>query len=193
MTNPKVDAFLEGAGKWQAAFTALRPLIRDCGLAEDFKWGNPCYAMDGRNIVLMHGFKDYCALLLFKGALLDDPAGILVQQTQNVQAARQVRFTDVRQVVGQAETLKAYIRRAIDVEKTGAKIAFKATTEFAMPEEFRVALENDDVLKTAFEALTPGRQRGYLLHFSSAKQAATRQSRIEKCIPQIMDGLGLND
>ncbi len=192
-TNSTADAFFARADPWQEAFEALRAIVLDCDLTEDFKWGHPCYTLDGRNVVLMHGFKEYCALLFMKGALMKDPAGILVQQTENVQAARQIRFTDASQVTSQANLLKAYIHDAIDIEKSGEKVVKKTTAEFAMPDEFQARLDADARLKAAFHALTPGRQRGYLLHFSSAKQAKTREARIDKCVPQILDGKGLDD
>ncbi|MCB0135118.1 MAG: YdeI family protein [Caldilineaceae bacterium] len=191
--NPKVDFFFEQAGQWRAEFEQLRTIALDCDLTEELKWGNPCYTLEGSNIVLMHGFKEYCALLFFKGALLQDPEGILVQQTKNVQATRQIRFTNVEDIVEMEPILRAYIRQAIEVEKAGLKVEFKATAEFAMPEEFQSKLDDIPALKAAFEALTPGRQRAYLLHFSSAKQAKTRAARIEKAMPQILDGKGLND
>lgn len=165
----------------------------DCGLTEELKWGAPCYTFEKRNIVLIHGFKEYCALLFFKGALLKDPKGILIQQTENVQAARQIRFTNVREIVEKAPILKAYIYEAIEVEKAGLKVSFKKSTEYSIPEEFQKQLDENPALKTAFEALTPGRQRAYLLHFSQPKQAKTRASRVEKCMPQILDGKGLTD
>jgi uncharacterized protein YdeI (YjbR/CyaY-like superfamily) len=191
--NSKVDAFLSKAAKWQEEFTQLRAIILDCDLVEDFKWGQPCYSLDGQNVVLMHGFKEYCALLFFKGALLKDPKGILIQQTENVQAARQIRFTDAQQIFKLEKVLKTYIRNAIALEKSGAKVEFKKTTEFSWPEEFERKVDEMPALRTAFEALTPGRQRAYLLHFSSAKQAKTRESRIEKCVPHILNGKGLDD
>jgi uncharacterized protein YdeI (YjbR/CyaY-like superfamily) len=191
--NPKVDAFLERTTEWRAEIEALRKIILDCQLTEDFKWGWPCYSIDKKNVVLIHGFKEYCALLLFKGALMKDPENILVQQTENVQAARQIRFTGLDEIKRMDNILKAYIHQAIDVEKAGLKVDFKKTTEFSMPEEFQAKLDTIPELKTAFHALTPGRQRGYLLHFSSAKQAKTREARIEKCRPQILDGKGLDD
>ena len=191
--NDKVDAFLDKARNRRDEFTQLRTIILDCDLAEDFKWGQPCYTLDGRNVVLMHGFKDYCALLFFKGALLKDPKGILIQQTANVQAARQIRFTSAQEIAKLEKVLKTYIRNAIEVEKSGAKVEFKQTTEFSWPDEFERKVDDMPALRTAFEALTPGRQRAYLLHFSSAKQAKTRESRIEKCIPRILDGKGLDD
>lgn len=191
--NPKVDAFLDRSEKWQEEFEKLRMIVLDCGLTEELKWGVPCYAYQGGNIVLIHGFKEYCALLFFKGALLPDPNSILVQQTENVQAARQIRFTSLREITKMESILKAYIFEAIEIEKSGLEVVFKKTKEFDMPEEFREKLDKDPALKTAFEGLTPGRQRGYLLYFSSAKQAKTRISRIEKYVPQILDGKGLED
>lgn len=192
-TNPEVDFFFEKGKKWQEEFEKLRTIILDCGLDEELKWGNPCYLFEGRNIVLMHGFKEYCALLFFKGALLQDSEGILVQQTANVQVARQIRFTNAREISRMRAALKAYIYEAIEVEKAGVKPKLKKTQEFSMPEEFRKVLSKKAAVKKAFEALTPGRQRAYLLFFSSAKQAATRESRIEKYLPQILKGKGLND
>ncbi len=192
-TNPKVDAFLGRAKNWQKEFGALREIALASNLTEDLKWGQPCYTLENANIVLIHGFKEYCAFLFFKGALLKDPNNILVQQTENVQAARQIRFTSVQQIEKMKTTLKAYIREAIAIEKSGLTVEFKKTDEFAVPEEFQRQLDETPGLKDAFEALTPGRQRGYLLHFSSAKQSKTREARIEKCIPMIFDGLGLND
>lgn len=191
--NPKVDAFLDRSEKWQEEFEKLRMIVLDCGLTEELKWGVPCYAYQGGNIVLIHGFKEYCALLFFKGALLPDPNGILVQQTENVQAARQIRFTSLREITKMESILKAYVFEAIEIEKSGLEVVFKKTKEFDMPEEFREKLDKDPALKTAFEGLTPGRQRGYLPYFSSAKQAKTRISRIEKYVPQILDGKGLED
>lgn len=192
-TNPKVDAALGKAKKWQEEMYKLRAIVQGTGLTEDFKWGQPCYTLDQGNIVLIHSFKEYCALLFFKGALMKDPKGILVQQTENVQAARQLRFTSVQEIAKLEATIKSYIKDAIQVEKSGAKVELKKTEDFAVPEEFQAQLDSDSALKAAFEALTPGRQRAYLLHFSSAKQSKTRESRIEKCIPMIFDGLGLND
>lgn len=193
MSNAKVDAFMERAKSWQEEFGLLREILLASGLDEDLKWGQPCYTLGGRNVVLMHGFKEYCALLFFKGALLKDPKGILVQQTENVQSARQVRFTNAAEITKLKTALKAYVKEAIALEQSGAKVEFKKTTEFPMPEEFQRALDTNSALRNAFEELTPGRQRGYLLHFSSAKQAKTRESRIEKCTPLILDGLGLDD
>jgi len=191
--NPKVNAFIERADTWREEFEKLRAIALDCDLTEELKWGQPCYALDGNNIVLMHGFKEYCALLFFKGALMKDPNGILIQQTENVQSARQIRFTNTGEIAQLKPVLKAYIREAIEVEKSGLKVEMKKTEEFAMPDEFKAKLEADSSLKEAFEALTPGRQRAYLLHFSQAKQAKTREARIEKCLPDIFAGKGLND
>jgi len=191
--NPKVDAYLSRSKKWQEEFEKLRMIILACGLTEELKWGVPCYTFEKRNIVLMHGFKEYCALLFFKGALLNDANGILIQQTKNVQAARQIRFTNVREIVKLKPLLKAYIQEAIEAEKAGLKVNFKKTTEFKIPEEFQNKLGELPALKTAFYALTPGRQRAYILHFSQPKQSKTRESRVEKCMRQILNGKGLND
>jgi uncharacterized protein YdeI (YjbR/CyaY-like superfamily) len=191
--NPAVDAFFKKATKWQAEFKELRRIVLACQLTEQLKWGQPCYSLDGKNIVLIHGFKEYCALLFFKGALLKDPRHILIQQTENVQAARQVRFTNVREIVALEPALKAYIREAVEVEKAGLKVQLKKTTEFKLPEEFQQKLKENPALKIAFAALTPGRQRGYALYFSSAKQSATRASRVQKCTKQILKGKGLDD
>lgn len=191
--NPKVDAFLNRSEQWREEFDKLRSIILDCGLTEELKWGQPCYTFEDRNIVLMHGFKEYCALLFHKGALLTDPKGILVQQTENVQSARQIRFTNVREIVKLERVLKAYILEAIEAEKAGLKVPFKKTAEFAVPEELQTRLDGNAALKKAFNALTPGRQRAYLLHFSAPKQSKTRESRVEKCIKQILNGKGLND
>src|SRR5216684_2804341 len=191
--NPKVDFYFSKAKKWQAEFEKLRMIILDCGLTEELKWGVPCYTFEKRNIVLIHVFKEYCALLFFKGALLNDANGILIQQTKNVQAARQIRFTNVREIVKMKPVLKAYIYEAIEVEKAGLKVKFKKTTEFIIPEEFQNKLDKIPALKTAFKALTPGRQRAYILYFSAPKQSKTRESRVEKCMQQILNGKGLND
>ena len=191
--NPKVDDFLRKANKWQKEFEELRKIILDCQLTEELRWGKPCYTFQNGNIVLIHGFKEYCALLFFKGALLKDAKGILVQQTENVQAARQIRFTNVREIVEMAPILKAYIQKAIEVEKAGLKVNHKKTSEFKLPEEFQRKLAEIPALKTAFGALTPGRQRGYILYFSQPKQSKTRESRVEKCMPRILNGKGLND
>jgi uncharacterized protein YdeI (YjbR/CyaY-like superfamily) len=190
--NPKVD-FYFSKEPWQKEVKKLRAIVLDCELTEELKWGCPCY-MDGKsNIVLIHVFKEYCALLFFKGALLKDPNGILIQQTENVQAARQMRFTNVKEIVTLERNIKRYIYEAIEAERAGLKVTLKKTKEFAMPAEFKKKLDKSAALKKAFAALTPGRQRGYLLFFSGAKQAATRESRIEKSIPDIMKGKGLND
>ncbi len=191
--NPKVDFYFSKAKKWQEEFKKLRTIILGCGLTEELKWGVPCYTFEKKNIVLIHGFKEYCALLFFKGALLNDAQGILVQQTKNVQAARQLRFTNVREIVKLKPSLKAYIHQAIEVEKAGLKVKLKKTREFKIPKEFQHKLNEIPGLKTAFAALTPGRQRAYLLHFSAPKQAKTRESRVEKCMRPILKGKGLND
>lgn len=191
--NPKVDFYFKKAGEWQEEVEKMRTIALDCQLEETLKWGVPCYTLGAQNIVLIHTFKTYCAFLFFKGALLNDPSGILIQQTKNVQAARQVRFTNICEVIDLEPVLKAYIHEAIEVEKAGLKVVFKATTEFNMPVEFQQKLDQIPALKTAFEALTPGRQRAYLLHFSTPKQAKTRESRIEKYMPYILNGKGLND
>jgi|SRR5437773_4838786 len=191
--NPKVDEYLGKAKKWQEEFEKLRMIILDCGLTEELKWGCPCYTFEKSNIVLIHGFKEYCALLFFKGALLKDPKGILIQQTENVQAGRQIRFTNVREIVKMKTVLKAYIHEAIEVEKAGLKVKYKKTSEFKIPEEFQNTLDATPALKNAFDALTPGRQRAYLFYFSQPKQFKTRESRIEKCMQQILNGKGLND
>jgi uncharacterized protein YdeI (YjbR/CyaY-like superfamily) len=192
-TNPKVDAFLSKQKNWKDEFENLRTIILASGLTEELKWGTPCYTFDNRNVVLMHGFKEYCALLFFKGALLKDPDGILIRQTANVQSSRQIRFTSVREIVKMKATLKAYVNEAIEIEKAGLKVNFKETSEFAVPEEFQNKLEESAALKKAFRALTPGRQRAYLLYFSTPKQSKTRESRIEKSTPQILAGKGLDD
>ncbi|MES2604626.1 MAG: DUF1801 domain-containing protein [Pseudomonadota bacterium] len=191
--NPKVDFFFAKAKTWQPEVQTLREIALDCPVTEELKWGCPCYTVGDTNIVLIHTFKDYCALLFFKGALLKDTKGLLVQQTKNVQAARQLRFTSVEEIGKKKATIKAYIREAIGVEKAGLKVEFKKTAEFDMPAEFRQKLDKNTKLKKAFAALTPGRQRAYLLHFSSAKQSSTRESRIEKCTPLILAGKGLTD
>jgi uncharacterized protein YdeI (YjbR/CyaY-like superfamily) len=188
-----VDGFLKKADKWQDEMTKLRAIILGCPLTEELKWGHPCYAHEGRNVVLIHGFKEYCAILFMKGALLKDPKGILVQQTENVQAARQIRFTNLREIVKLESVLKTYINQAIEAEKAGLEVTYKKTAEFKMPEEFQKKLNENSALRTAFEALTPGRQRGYLLHFAAPKQSQTREARIEKCMDLIFDGKGLND
>jgi uncharacterized protein YdeI (YjbR/CyaY-like superfamily) len=192
-TNPNVDWYFRKAKKWQKELAKLRTIVLGCGLTEESKWGCPCYTIQGSNIVLIHVFKEYCALLFFKGALLKDTDGILVQQTKNVQAARQIRFTNVREIVAKEAMLEGYIHEAIDVEKAGLKVKLKKTSEFDIPEEFQNKLDENPALKTAFATLTPGRQRAYLLYFAAAKQSKTRESRIEKYIQQILDGKGLND
>lgn len=192
-TNPKADFFFNQADKWQAEFKKLRTIVLDCGLAEELKWGKPCYSFEESNVVLIHGFKGYCALLFMKGALLKDSKGILVQQTENVQAARQIRFTNLREIVAMESTVKAYIKEAIEVEKAGLEVDYKKTSEFKVPEEFQNKLDKNSTLKKAFAALTPGRQRGYILYFSGAKQSKTRESRVEKYVPQILAGKGLDD
>ncbi|UKL00153.1 YdeI/OmpD-associated family protein [Brevibacillus brevis] len=192
-TNPKVDEFLSKAKKWRAEYEKLRSIVLDCELTEDFKWMHPCYTFEKKNIVLIHGFKEYCALLFQKGALLKDPHGILIQQTENVQAARQIRFTNVEEIMEMESILKAYIQEAVEVEKAGLEVNFKKHEEYSIPEEFQNKLDEMPALKTAFEALTPGRQRAYLLHFSAPKQAKTREARVEKCMQQILEGKGLND
>jgi uncharacterized protein YdeI (YjbR/CyaY-like superfamily) len=191
--NPKVDWYFEKAKTWQKELKALRSIALDCDLTEDLKWGCPCYTFEKKNIVLIHDFKEYCAFLFFKGAILKDPEDILIQQTENVQAARQIRFTNVKAIVKMKKVLQAYIYQAIEVEDAGLKVPMKKTREFKMPEEFETTLKKNTALKKAFYGLTPGRQRGYLLYFASAKQAKTRQARIEKYIGQILAGKGLED
>jgi len=191
--NPKVDFYFSKAQKWQEELAQLRTIILDCGLTEELKWGVPCYTLEESNIVLIHVFKEYCALLFFKGALLKDTHGILIRQTENVQAQRQIRFTHVQEILEMGPILKAYIYEAIAVEKVGLKVDFKKTTEFIMPEEFQNKLDEMPALKTAFDALTPGRQRAYLLYFSAPKQSKTREARIKKWTPQILNRKGLND
>lgn len=191
--NARVDEFFKKAKEWRKEFDQLRKVCLDCGLTEELKWGKPCYTYQESNIVLIHGFKEYCALLFFKGALLKDPNGILIQQTENVQAARQIRFTNVQQIVEMQSVLKSYIKEAIEVEKAGLEVSYKNTSEFAIPEEFQNRLDDSPSLKNAFNALTPGRQRGYVLYFSAAKQSKTREARVAKCLPQILEGKGLND
>ncbi|HUR11885.1 MAG TPA: YdeI family protein [Flavitalea sp.] len=191
--NPKVDFYFTKAKNWQEEIRKLRTIVLDCGLIEELKWGVPCYVLGKSNIVLIHVFKEYCAFLFFKGALLQDANGILIQQTKNVQSARQIRFTNVQEIVKMVPVLKAYIYEAIEVEKAGLKVNLKKPAAFKIPEEFQKKLDKVPALKTAFDALTPGRQRGYLLYFSAAKQSKTRESRIEKYIPHIRKGKGLND
>lgn len=191
--NPKVDEFFSKAKQWQEEYEKLRMIILDCQLTEELKWRKPCYSFEGKNIVLIHGFKEYCALLFIKGALLKDPNSILIQQTENVQEGRQIRFTSLREIVELEPILKAYIYEAIEVEKAGLKVIKKKTSDFIIPEEFQKKLDKIPALKTAFEALTPGRQRAYIFHFSQPKQSKTREARVEKYIQQILDGKGLND
>ena len=191
--NPKVDFFFRKAEKWREEYEKLRMIVLDCGLTEEFKWMHPCYTFQESNIVLIHGFKEYCAILFIKGALLKDAHGILIQQTENVQAGRQVRFTNVREIVALEPILKAYIHEAIEVEKAGLKVDYKKPAEFSLPDELINKLEEVPGLQDAFDALTPGRQRAYIFYFSAPKQSKTRESRIEKYIPQILAGKGLND
>ncbi|MFP3831471.1 YdeI/OmpD-associated family protein [Chryseobacterium sp. SIMBA_028] len=191
--NPKVNFFFDDASQWQKEFEKLRAIALSTELVEDLKWGCPCYTYEGKNIFLIHGFKEYCAILFFKGALMKDPDHILIRQSENVQAARQIRFTALQQIVDLEKNLQAYMFEAVEIEESGAKVEMKKTREFEMPEEFQHQLDHNSTLKEAFESLTPGRQRAYLLHFSSAKQPKTREARIEKCIPQILTGKGLND
>src|SRR5687767_15250999 len=191
--NPKVDWFFSKETKWQKEYEKLRIIILDCGLNEELKWDCPCYMFQNKNIVLIHGFKEYCAILFFKGALLNDANGILIQQTKNVQSARQVRFTNVREIVKRERILKTYIYEAIEVEKAGLKVKLKKTSEYKIPEEFQKKLNKTPALKSAFYALTPGRQRAYIFYFSQPKQSKTRESRVEKSMQQILNGKGLND
>lgn len=191
--NTKVDSFLSKAKRWQEEMTLLREIVLECGLKEDYKWMHPCYTYQDSNIVLIHGFKDYCALLFFKGVLMKDQEGILIQQTENVQDRRQIRFRSLEEIVRLKPVIKDYIKEAIKIEQSDLKVEFKKTSDFNMPGEFQKRLESDKKLKVAFDGLTPGRQRGYLLYFSSAKQPQTRESRIEKYILKILDGKGLDD
>ncbi len=191
--NPKVDAFLKREDKWRAELGKLRAILLSTGLTEELKWGQPCYALDGKNVALIHGFKEYCAVLFHKGALLKDPKGVLVQQTKNVQSARQIRFTSVQDVTKLEKTLKAYLREAIAIERAGLTVQLKKTEDFELPEEFESKLVANAKLKKAFAALTPGRQRAYIFHFSQPKLSKTRTARVEKHIPRILKGLGLDD
>ncbi|MEP6928399.1 MAG: DUF1801 domain-containing protein [Flavobacterium sp.] len=191
--NPKVDFYFDKVKKWQKEMEKLRTIALDCQLTEELKWGTPCYTLEKKNIVLIHEFKEYCAFLFFKGSLLKDTNDILIQQTENTQATRQIRFTNVKDIIELKPILKAYIYEAIEVEKAGLQVDFKKTKEFEVPEEFQKKLNEESKLKKAFEALTPGRQRAYLLHFSQPKQSKTRESRIEKATPEILEGKGLND
>lgn len=191
--NLKVDGFIGKSKKWKEEYKKLRNIVLDCELTEEYKWMHPCYTFQNKNIVLIHGFKEYCALLFHKGALLKDPNGILIQQTENVQAARQIRFTSVQEIVEMEAILKSYINEAIEVEKSGLEVVFKKNTEYTIPDEFQNKLDEMPALKNAFEALTPGRQRAYIFYFSEPKQSKTRESRVEKYKQQILDGKGLND
>jgi len=191
--NPKVDAFLAREKKWQEEFKRLRKIVLECGLTEELKWGVPCYTFQDKNVVLLHGFKEYCAILFVKGALLKDAAGVLIQQTENVQAARQIRFTAVREISKLETVIKAYVKEAVEAEKAGLKVDLKETAEYAIPEEFQDKLDDIPALRSAFEALTPGRQRAYLFFFSQPKQSKTRQARVEKYLQHILDGKGMDD
>jgi uncharacterized protein YdeI (YjbR/CyaY-like superfamily) len=191
--KPDINWFFSKPTKWQAEYAALRELVLATELKEELKWGKPCYTLGKANVLLIHGFKEYCALLFLKGAIIKDPKNLLVQQTENVQAARQIRFTSLDEITKNQSAIKAILKDAIAIEKAGLKVALKKTDEFKMPKEFADVLKEMPELKTAFEALTPGRQRGYLLYFESAKQSKTRETRIEKYIPSILDGKGLND
>lgn len=191
--NPKVDGFISRSARWRDEFEKLRSIALECGLTEELKWGSPCYTHQGRNIVLIHGFKDYCAYLFFKGALLKDAKGILVQQTENVQSGRHVRFSTLKEIVDLEPDIKDYIREAIGVEMSGLRVTLKQTSEYSMPEELQNKLDNDPAFRTAFEGLTPGRQRAYIFYISSAKQKKTREARLEKYVRNILDGKGIND
>lgn len=191
--NPKVDWFFTKTTRWQEEYGKLRIICLDCGLTEELKWGCPCYSLNKKNIVLIHGFKGYCALMFFKGALLDDTNSVMTQQTKDVQSVRQMRFTSLMEIVDLEPVIKAYIFEAIEVEKAGLKVALKTTADFDVPAEFQSKLDHIPALKAAFDALTPGRQRGYLFYFSQAKQSKTREARVEKYIPQILNGNGLED
>ncbi len=191
--NPEVDAFLKRQDRWRAELGKLREILLASGLTEDLKWGHPCYALGGKNVALLHGFKEYCAVLFHKGALLKDPEGVLVQQTRNVQAARQIRFTDVREVARLEKTVKAYLREAIEIERAGRKVPFKKTEDFELPAELESRLAASARLKAAFAALTPGRQRAYIFHFSQPKLSKTRAARVDRHVPRILAGLGLDD
>ncbi|SHF74750.1 YdeI/OmpD-associated family protein [Flavisolibacter ginsengisoli] len=192
--NNKVDQFLEKSLNWKQEMTLLREIILDNkDLTEDYKWMHPCYTLQGKNVVLIHGFKDYCALLFHKGALLKDPEGILIQQTENVQSARQIRFTGINQIKQQKAIIKDYIKEAVAIQRSGKKVSLKETKDFSFPEELAIKLKEDKDLHNAFYALTPGRQRSYLFYFGQAKQSQTRVSRIEKYVPKILDGKGIDD
>jgi uncharacterized protein YdeI (YjbR/CyaY-like superfamily) len=191
--NPKVDEFLQKPSKWTECYERLRAIALDCGLTEDFKWMHPCYTVEGKNVMLIHGFKEYCAVLFQKGALLKDAQKILIQQTENVQAARQIRFTTVQEVMDQEDVIKAYIREAVDVEKAGLEVKFKKRADVSIPEELQNKFEELPELQTAFDALTPGRQKAYIFFFAQAKRTSTRTARIEKNVPRILKGKGLMD
>ncbi|MGA9191426.1 MAG: YdeI/OmpD-associated family protein [Anaerolineales bacterium] len=191
--NPKVDAYLSKAEKWQDESREMRRILLDSQLTEELKWGKPCYTLEKRNVAIIQGFKEYCAMMFFKGALLEDKEGLLIRPGKHTQAGRQIRFTNVREIVGMEAILKTYIQEAIEVERSGRKVKLKETSDFEIPDEFQAKLDEMPALKDAFRALTPGRQRAYIFYFSSAKQSKTRQSRVEKCIPKILAGKGLND
>ena len=191
--NPKVDAYLSKAEKWQDESRELRRILLDCQLTEELKWGKPCYTLGKGNVAIIQGFKDYCAIMFFKGALLEDKEGLLIRPGKHTQAGRQIRFTSVQEITGMEAILKAYVHEAVEVERAGRQVKLKETSDFEIPEEFQAKLDEMPVLKDAFKALTPGRQRAYIFHFSSAKQSKTRQSRVEKCISRILEGKGLND
>jgi len=191
--NPKVDEFLNKVTKWKEEYEGLRKIVLDCGLTEEFKWKHPCYTFEKKNVVLIHGFKEYCALLFHKGALLQDAQGILIQQTENVQAGRQIRFTNIQDIVEIESVLKAYINEAVEVEKAGLQVQKKEHEEYIIPEELQIKFDEVPAMKTAFEGLTPGRQRAYILYFSQAKQSKTRHTRVEKYTQHILNGKGLND
>lgn len=193
MHNPKVDFFFNKPSKWQKEYRQLRTIVLECGLNEELKWGQPCYCLGRKNIAVIHGFKEYCAMLFFKGVLLKDPNKILIQQTEHVQGPRQVRFTDLKEIVKMKSVLKAYVYEAMEVERAGLKIKLKKVSEYKVPEEFEKRLKKNAALKKAFSALTPGRQRGYLFYFGQAKQSKTREARIEKYIPKILKGKGMDD
>jgi len=192
-TNPKVDAFLDKAKRWREEIAALRSILLDCGLTEELKWNKPCYMLEGTNLALILPLKDHCVLLLPNGALLKDPEGILVAPTENTQAARQIRLTSLQEITRRKKVLKSYVQEAIAVEKAGMKVAYKKITDYTLPEELQKALDADSALNKAFKALTPGRQRAYMLHIAGAKQPKTREARVEKCAPQILAGKGMND
>lgn len=191
--NPDVDAFLKREKKWRGEFEKLRAILQSSGMTEELKWGKPCYACDGKNVALIHGFKEYCAILFTKGALLKDPKRMLIQQTENVQSARQLRFSNVEEVTKLEKVIKAYVREAIEIERAGLTVQLKKTEDFALPAEFESKLAANAKLRAAFAALTPGRQRAYIMHFSQAKLSTTRASRVQKHIPRILGGLGLDD